>query len=195
MRFKELHKHRVGGTESWHAYLYVTCACFPSTLPPFLSCHALHPLLIQPLKISFPTQLAFSPSECRRLWCVFFFFFSPPFILCERFLFHSPIKIIIEVTEKEFWSFTGENILKGILAGPLGRCWSPRLLPRRGYQCYWEPLIHSFARSFFNYICSERFHCSTARPCCCYLFFCETLDCRACKMRTLIIFTLRQVTT
>lgn len=77
MRFKELHKHRVGGAESWHAYLYVTCACFPSTLPPFLSRHALHPLLIQPLKISFPTQLAFSPSECRRLWCVFFLFFFP----------------------------------------------------------------------------------------------------------------------
>lgn len=78
----------------------------------------LHPLLIRALKISFPTQLAFSLSK-RCLWC--FFFYPPPLSSCGHFLFHVLIKIIIQVTEKEFWSFTGEKNIKEPFSRPIRR--------------------------------------------------------------------------
>ena len=131
--------------------------------PPFLSCRAPHPLLIQTLKISFQTQLAFSPSKCRCLWC--FFSFHPlwtfPLSLPDKDHYWGYWKGVLIIYRRKH--------IKGPFSGPIRRLLKPT--PRQGYQCYWEPLIHSFATSFFNYILRQGFHCSRARPRCCYLFF------------------------
>lgn len=73
---------------------------FPPLCSHFSAAAPLHPSLIQPLKISFPTQLAFSLSRrCLGLS-------SPPLSSCGHFLFRPPIKIVIQVTERTSDHFT-----------------------------------------------------------------------------------------
>lgn len=86
---------------------------FPPLCSHFSAAAPLHPSLIQPLKISFPTQLAFSLSRhCLGL-------FSPPLSSCGHFLFRPLIKIVIQVTERTFDNFTaGKKGSKASFKGP-----------------------------------------------------------------------------
>lgn len=86
---------------------------FPPLCSHFSAAAPLHPSLIQPLKISFPTQLAFSLSRhCLGL-------FSPPLSSCGHFLFRPLIKIVIQVTERTFDHFTaGKKGSKASFKGP-----------------------------------------------------------------------------
>lgn len=147
--------------------------------PPFHSCRALHPLLIQMLKISFQTQLAFSPSKCRRLWR----FFPLPFILCEHFLFHCLIKIIIEVTEKGVLIIYRRKHIKGPLSRPIRRLLKPLLVAMLGLSVLLGSFNSFLCQKFFFLITLEGgdFHYSRAWPCCCYLLFVKLLTAEPAK--------------
>lgn len=147
----------------------------------------LHPLLIRALKISFPTQLAFSPSK----WC--FFFYPPPLSSCGHFLFHLLIKIIIQITEKEFWSFTGEKNIKEPFSRPIRRLLlvaTPGLsLPRGAFHLL---LCHKvFFFFFFKLHLKGEISGQQSLALLLWFISSETLGCRACKMKRLIIFTLQ----
>lgn len=151
MWFKKLHKHGIRLSGSWRAYLYETCAYFLSIFPPFLSCHALHPLLIQPLKISFPTQLAFSPSKCRRPW------YSPPLHPLWTFPLSLPDK-------DHYWGYwKGVLIIyrrkhiKGPFSRPIRRLLNPSLVATLRLSMLPGAFNSFLCHKFFNYIWRERF--------------------------------------
>lgn len=152
-------------SQSWHAYLDVTCTYFLSILLPFLSRRALHPLLIQALKISFPTQLAFSPSKCRRLWWFFFFPFHP-------------VDIFSFTPDKDhYWGYwKGVLIIyrrkhiKGPFSRPIRRLLKPLLVATPGLSMLQGAFNLFLCQKFFHYIWRERFHYRRAWPCCFDLF-------------------------
>lgn len=161
-------------SESWHAYLHVTCSNISSIFFSFLSCHVLHTWLIQTLNISFQTQLAFSPSKYHRHW-----HFSPsPSILCEHFLVHSLIKIITGVTEKGVLIIYKRKHIKGSFSRPIRR--QLKSLPFAMELSGLQRAFYSFlCKKFFNYILTETF--TTAELLLLVFTLCQTLHCGACK--------------
>lgn len=157
---------------------------FPPLCSHFSAAAPLHPSLIQPLKISFPTQLAFSLSRrCLGLS-------SPPLSSCGHFLFRPPIKIVIQVTER-----TSDHFTAGKKGGKASFKRPARLNAAGAFHllllvCVCLLFVYIFLLHLKGKI-SGQWNLGLTL----WFIWRKTPDCRACKMRLLIISLCRGVGT
>lgn len=81
--------------------------------------------------------------------------------------------------------------IKGRFSRPIRSMLKPSLVATPGLSMLLGAFNSFLCQKFFNYTWRKRFYCGRAQSCCYWLFFCETLNCRACKTRKLIICTLQ----